>query len=177
MFRDEPAYAAKAADISAKTKDITEYLAILNLPAAQANMCVAYHSACSLQHGQQIKTLPQQLLRRAGFDVVEPLDSHLCCGSAGTYNIVQPEIAGQLRNNKLASLALLDAQVIAAGNIGCITQLQGGVGIPVLHTVQLLDWAYGGDLPPVLPKPEREHFLVTAAQEMLDLKREQQPAP
>jgi len=177
MFRDEPAYAAKAADISAKTKDITEYLASLDLPQTRTGLRVAYHSACSLQHGQQIKTLPQQLLRRAGFDVVEPQDRHLCCGSAGTYNIMQPEIAGQLRNSKLASLDLLDAQVIAAGNIGCITQLQGGVGIPVLHTVQLLDWAYGGDLPPILPKPEREHFLVTAGQEMLDLKREQQPAP
>ena len=100
-----------------------------------------------MQHGQQIKSAPQDLLRDAGFEVLEPQDSHLCCGSAGTYNIMQPEISRQLRANKLASIKMLQAQVIVTGNIGCITQLQSGSGIPILHTVQLLDWAYGGDKP------------------------------
>ena len=145
MFRDEPAYAAKAAAVSAKTKDITEYLATLDLPEANAGLRVAYHSACSMQHGQQIKALPQELLRRAGFEVVEPHDSHLCCGSAGIYNILQPVIASQLRQNKLAALSVLGARAVATGNIGCITQLQSSAEIPVLHTVQLLEWVYGGE--------------------------------
>ena len=150
MFRNEPAYAAKAAAVSAKTKDITEFLATLDLPEAQAGLRVAYHSACSMQHGQQIKTLPQQLLRRAGFEVVEPQDSHLCCGSAGIYNIMQPEIASQLRQKKLSALSVLGARAVATGNIGCITQLQSSAEIPVLHTVQLLEWAYGGNWPSAL---------------------------
>jgi len=147
MFRDEPAYAQKAKAISAKAKDITEFLAALNLPHAKAQGRVAYHSACSMQHGQQIKSVPQQLLRNAGFEVVEPKDSHLCCGSAGTYNIMQPEISAKLREKKLSTLKPLQADFIATGNIGCITQLQSGAGIPILHTVQLLEWAYGGDRP------------------------------
>ena len=150
MFRDEPAYAARAAAVSAKTKDITEFLATLDLPEANAGLRVAYHSACSMQHGQLIKALPQQLLRRAGFEVVEPYDSHLCCGSAGIYNILQPVIASQLRQNKLAALSVLGARAVAAGNIGCITQLQSSAEIPVLHTVQLLEWAYGGESPSTL---------------------------
>ena len=150
MFRNEPAYAAKAAAVSAKTKDITEFLATLDLPEANAGLRVAYHSACSMQHGQQIKALPQQLLRRAGFEVVEPHDSHLCCGSAGIYNIMQPAIASQLRQNKLAALSVLGARMVATGNIGCITQLQSSAEIPILHTVQLLEWAYGGEWPSTL---------------------------
>jgi glycolate oxidase iron-sulfur subunit len=147
MFRNDASYAKKAAEISSKAMDITEFLATLDLPEAQAGLRVAYHSACSIQHGQQIKTLPQQLLRRAGFEVVEPQDSHLCCGSAGIYNIMQPVIASQLRQNKIAALSVLGARMMATGNIGCITQLQSSAEIPVLHTVQLLEWVYGGEWP------------------------------
>jgi glycolate oxidase iron-sulfur subunit len=149
MFRDDPAYAAKAKAISAQACDITEFLVRQILPAAQVKMRVAYHSACSLQHGQQVKAAPQALLRQMGFEVVEPAESHMCCGSAGTYNILQPEIAAQLRDRKLANLAVLNADIIASGNIGCSTQLASGTSIPVVHTVQLLDWATGG------PKPEK----------------------
>ena len=147
MFRNDAAYANKAQAISAKAKDITEFLAKLNLPQGQGTGRIAYHSACSLQHGQQIKLQPQELLRRAGFQVVEPQDSHLCCGSAGIYNIMQPEISTQLKQRKLQTLSVLQAQAIASGNIGCITQLGRDAGIPVIHTVQLLNWAYGGDKP------------------------------
>ena len=147
IFRDDPAYAAKAKAISAKAKDITEFLATLNLPTGHGSGRIAYHSACSLQHGQQIKLEPQALLRRAGFEVVEPQDSHLCCGSAGIYNIMQPEISMELKRRKMLTLSVLNAQAIASGNIGCITQLGHGAGIPVIHTVQLLNWAYGGDKP------------------------------
>ena len=147
MFRDETIYAEKAKAISVKAKDITEFLADQNLPQVKMQGRVAYHSACSMQHGQQIKSAPQRLLRNAGYEVVEPQDAHLCCGSAGTYNIMQPEISAQLRDRKLATLRPLKADYIATGNIGCITQLQRGAGVPILHTVQLLDWAYGGDKP------------------------------
>ena len=147
MFRDDAVYAAKATAISAKAKDITEFLAEQFLPKGQGAGRVAYHSACSMQHGQQIKSLPQELLRHAGFEVVEPQDAHLCCGSAGTYNIMQPEISGELKRRKLESLDVLKSQIIASGNIGCITQLSRNCNTRVLHTVQLLDWAYGGDKP------------------------------
>jgi glycolate oxidase iron-sulfur subunit len=143
MFKDEPANAEKAQAISAKTKDVTEFLATLDLPPGQGQGRVAYHAACSIQHGQQIKTIPQQLLRRAGYEVVEPEDAHLCCGSAGTYNILQPEIAAQLRDKKVATLDQLRAQVIATGNVGCITQLQTGAKTPVRHIVEVLATAYG----------------------------------
>jgi glycolate oxidase iron-sulfur subunit len=143
MFKDEPAYAAMAKAISAKTKDIAEFMATLDLPPGKGQGRVAYHAACSIQHGQQIKAIPQQLLSRAGYEVVEPEDAHLCCGSAGTYNILQPEISTQLRDKKLATLDQLQAQVIATGNIGCITQLQTGTKAPVRHIVEVLAEAYG----------------------------------
>jgi len=158
MFRNDASYAEKAAEISSKAVDITEFLATLDLPEAQAGLRVAYHSACSMQHGQQIKTLPQQLLRRAGFEVVEPQDSHLCCGSAGIYNIMQPVIASQLRQNKIEALSVLGARLVATGNIGCITQLQSSADIPVLHTVQLLEWVYGGEWPSTFAQPDSGTF-------------------
>jgi glycolate oxidase iron-sulfur subunit len=147
MFRLEPAYAAKAAAISAKAKDITEFLSGLELPAQKMNLRLAYHGACTLQHGQQIKSQPLALLRRAGFEVAEVAEGHLCCGSAGTYNILQPEIAGKLRDRKVANIEATKPQAIATGNIGCITQIGSGTGIPILHTAELLDWAYGGPMP------------------------------
>jgi glycolate oxidase iron-sulfur subunit len=111
---------------------------------------VAYHAACSLQHGQQIKTLPKDLLARAGFTVLEPADAHLCCGSAGTYNLLQPAISGALKQRKVATLEAVRPQVIAAGNIGCMMQIGSGTDVPVVHTVELLDWATGGPVPPAV---------------------------
>jgi glycolate oxidase iron-sulfur subunit len=147
MFRLEPAYAEKAKAISAKAKDITEFLSGLELPAMTTNLRLAYHGACTLQHGQQIKSQPLALLRRAGFEVAEVAEGHLCCGSAGTYNILQPEIAEKLRDRKVANIEATRPQAIATGNIGCITQIGSGTDIPILHTVELLDWAYGGPKP------------------------------
>ena len=129
--------------------DITEFLATLDLPESEKGKGVrlAYHSACSLQHGQKVTDLPRQLLARAGFEVIDIPQAHLCCGSAGTYNILQPDIADRLKARKLANIKSINPDLIAAGNIGCITQIASGTNIPVVHTVQLLDWAYGGDKP------------------------------
>jgi glycolate oxidase iron-sulfur subunit len=153
VFRDQPApYAERAARVAGLAQDISEYLAKLDYAPTRAapGLTVAYHSACSLQHGQKITAEPKALLRRAGFSVVEPNEPHLCCGSAGTYNIMQPEIANRLRARKLDNLRAKNPDVIAAGNIGCMTQL-GGAGIPVVHTVALLDWMAGGPRPAGLP--------------------------
>jgi len=152
MLRLDPAYAEKAARVSALAKDVTEYLATLDLPSSSvpAGTAVAYHSACSMQHGQKIVRQPKELLARAGFVVREPREAHLCCGSAGTYNILQPEISARLRDRKTKNLAATQAAIVATGNIGCMTQLRGGVGMPVVHTVELLDWAYGGEKPAAL---------------------------
>ena len=132
MLREDPAYAEKAARIAALTKDITEILGDLGLPPAttDTDLVVAYHSACSMQHGQKITGLPKQLLTQAGFTVKDPPEGHLCCGSAGTYNLLQPEIAGRLRDRKVANIESTGPQVIATGNIGCITQIGVGHGDP-----------------------------------------------
>jgi len=143
--------AAEAAAVAAIARDVSEVLGRLALPAgAPKGLRVAYHAACSLQHGQKIKSAPKELLARAGFTVLEPADSHLCCGSAGTYNLMQPEISGQLKARKVATLEATAPQVIAAGNIGCMMQIGGGTAVPVVHTVELLDWATGGPKPPAL---------------------------
>ena len=149
MLRLDPAYAEKAAKVSALAKDITEYLATLDLPEPQvkSGLVVAYHSACSMQHGQKITRQPKELLARAGFVVREPREGHLCCGSAGTYNILQPEISTKLRDRKVKNIAATGASIVATGNIGCITQIADRAGLPIVHTVKLLDWAYGGEKP------------------------------
>ena len=147
MLRLDGDYAEKANSISAKAKDVTEFLAELNLPKQNMGLRIAYHAACSIQHGQQIKVQPLALLRGAGFNVAEVPEGHLCCGSAGTYNIMQPEIAEKLRDRKVKNIESTKPQAIATGNIGCITQIGAGTDIPILHTIELLDWAYGGEKP------------------------------
>ena len=147
MFREQPER-ARAEQVSALAMDISEYLTRIGYtPTREAPaLTVAYHSACSLQHGQQIRTEPKALLSRAGFTVVEPAEAHICCGSAGTYNLMQPEIAAQLRERKLGNILATKPDLLAAGNIGCLTQLSGA-GLPVVHTVELLDWMAGGPRP------------------------------
>ncbi|MDF2994817.1 MAG: protein of unknown function cysteine-rich region domain protein [Xanthobacteraceae bacterium] len=154
MLRLDPAYAERAEKVSALAKDISEFLVERGLPAPviAAGRRVAYHAACSLQHGQKVRTAPKALLNAAGFTVLEPAEGHLCCGSAGTYYILQPEIAGKLRERKVANIERTSPEIIATGNIGCITQIGGGTAIPILHTVELLDWATGGPKPDIVPE-------------------------
>jgi glycolate oxidase iron-sulfur subunit len=149
MLREDREYAKSAAQISALAKDITEYLGgiALNPSSQKGDLTVAYHSACSLQHGQKITGIPKELLSKNGFVVKDVPESHLCCGSAGTYNILQPDIAGRLRDRKIANIAAVKPDMIAAGNIGCMVQIAGGTSIPVVHTIELLDWATGGPKP------------------------------
>ena len=149
MLRLDSAYASKAKVISAKARDISEFLAQTEIPEAQMNIRIAYHAPCTLQHGQQLKTQAQALLRRVGFDVHEVPEGHLCCGSAGTYNMMQPEISGQLLKRKLANINATAPQIIATGNIGCMMQIGSATQTPIVHTIELLDWATGG------PKPSK----------------------
>ncbi len=150
MFRTDP-LSADAARVSAIAMDVSEVLMKLDLPqGTPKDMTVAYHAACSLQHGQKIKTYPKDLLKRAGFTVVEPADSHLCCGSAGTYNLMQPAISKELKARKVRTLEAKNPDVIAAGNIGCMMQIGSGTELPIVHSVELLDWATGGPQPPAL---------------------------
>jgi glycolate oxidase iron-sulfur subunit len=133
------------------TRDISEVMSELGIaPAAQSGLRVAYHAACSLQHGQKVTREPKALLAAAGFQVLDVPEGHLCCGSAGTYNLLQPKLATTLRDRKVKNIESVAPQIIAAGNIGCMTQIATGTGIPVVHTVELLDWATGGPKPAAL---------------------------
>ncbi len=154
MLRGDPDYAERAKALAGITRDITEFLKDIGLKPAvrDVDLKVAYHSACSMQHGQKITDAPKQLLIAAGFTVKDVPEGHLCCGSAGTYNIMQPEIANQLRDRKVANIERTAPDLIAAGNIGCLTQIKSGTPIPVLHTVELLDWATGGPAPQSISK-------------------------
>lgn len=149
MLRDDPQYAEKAKTVAALAKDVTEYLAKLELPKAETGLGIrlAYHSACSMQHGQKIKDQPKNLLAAAGFTVVDVPEGHLCCGSAGTYNILQSEISDKLKVRKVSNIERMKPDLIAAGNIGCITQIGSGTKVPIIHTIELLNWAYGGQRP------------------------------
>ncbi|MEM1299657.1 MAG: glycolate oxidase subunit GlcF [Pseudomonadota bacterium] len=150
MFRTE-ALAEDAATVSELARDVTEFMEGHGLenPAAPG-LTVGYHAACSLQHGQKVTTAPKKLLKQAGFRIVEPKNPHLCCGSAGSYNLLQPEIANELKARKVATLEAKNPDVISAGNIGCMMQIGSGTGIPVVHTAELLDWATGGPRPEAL---------------------------
>jgi glycolate oxidase iron-sulfur subunit len=149
MLRDDKDYAQKAERISSMTKDVTEFVATLTLDHVPIPAhSLAYHSACSMQHGQKITDLPKSLLRAAGFRVKDVPEGHICCGSAGVYNILQPTIAEKLRLRKVDHIERLHTDLIATGNIGCMTQIGKGTEVPIVHTVELLDWATGG------PKPE-----------------------
>jgi glycolate oxidase iron-sulfur subunit len=160
MLREDQAYSEKAARIAVLAHDVTEVAEALGLNAnsgvvAARNLRVAYHSACSMQHGQGIHAGPKNLLEAAGFEPLDVPEGHLCCGSAGTYNILQPEIAAALRDRKLANIAATQPDVVATGNIGCITQLAAGSPVPIVHTVELLDWASGGPEPKALQTGHR----------------------
>jgi glycolate oxidase iron-sulfur subunit len=155
LLAHDPAYAARAQRISALTLDLSEVLAgfeqeIRTLAAARHGGRIAYHPPCTLQHGQQIRGKAEQVLRTAGVEVALCADSHLCCGSAGTYSLLQPELAGQLRERKLAALEATGAPVYASANIGCLTHLQAGTDKPVLHWIEVLEQALNL---PAIPAP------------------------
>jgi glycolate dehydrogenase iron-sulfur subunit len=153
MLRDDPDYARKAARVAGLAVDVSEFLARFDLPPGEGRgLSVAYHAACSLQHGQKVTDAPQRLLAAAGYDVRTPAESHLCCGSAGVYNVLQPDIAARLGDRKAGHLVRLDADVVATGNIGCATQLAVRIDTPVVHTIELLDWAAGGPKPPSIER-------------------------
>ena len=155
LLRSDPAYAAKGQRISALTKDVTELVSELGLREVriQTGQRVAYQSPCSMQHGQQIKVQPKTLLTQAGFQVLDLPEAHLCCGSAGTYNILQPEIAAQLGARKADCISSVEPDLVASGNMGCMMQLAPRLAVPIVHTVELLDWATGGDKPAALSTP------------------------
>lgn len=158
MLRGDPARKSRAAAIAAITRDVSEFLEAIGLmsPRHVTGLDIAYHAACSLQHGQKVTDAPKALLEKAGFRLHDIAEGHLCCGSAGTYNLLQPEMAARLRDRKVGHIEATGARLVATGNIGCMMQLQSGTGLPVVHTVQLLDWATGGPKPAQLPNYERE---------------------
>ena len=146
LLRNDP-MAEDAARVASLARDISEVIEDLDLSANAPPFRVAYHDPCSLRHGQKITRQPRDLLAATGFNVLEPPESHLCCGSAGTYNILQVDISSQLRDRKAANIASTGPDVVATGNIGCILQLQNALNVPVVHVVQLLDWVTGGPAP------------------------------
>jgi glycolate oxidase iron-sulfur subunit len=160
LLRQEPRYAEKAARVAMLAKDVTEFMALLDLPPPQETLgrTIAYQSACSMQHGQKLDALPKRLLANAGYRLCEIAEGHLCCGSAGTYNILQPDLAERLRLRKIHNIEIAAPDVVATGNIGCLTQLANGLQRPILHTVELLDYAYGGPRPVALDGLDSQPF-------------------
>jgi glycolate oxidase iron-sulfur subunit len=152
LFRHDEAWRPAAERVQAIAKDITEFMSEHGLaePVRRPDLRVAYHAACSLQHGQGVTKAPKGLLGKAGFQVKDVPEAHICCGSAGTYNLLQPEIATQLRDRKVGNIGKTQPDVIAAGNVGCMTQIASGTDVPVVHTAELLDWVTGGPLPKAL---------------------------
>ncbi|MBS0518449.1 MAG: glycolate oxidase subunit GlcF [Proteobacteria bacterium] len=151
MLANDELWRDKAARVSALARDVSEFMVEVGLASASAPpLTVAYHAACSMQHGQKVIDQPRKLLRDAGFVVKDVPESHLCCGWAGTYQVLQPDLSRRLRRRKVANIESLRPDVIAAGNFGCVGNIAAGTGIPVVHTVELLDWATGGPRPPAL---------------------------
>ncbi len=158
IFRSDSNFKKKAKKISELTKDISEYLdenVRLNFTKTKENnkeYKIAYHSACSMQHAQKIHDIPMRLIKKTGNQVVDIPDGHICCGSAGTYNLLQNDIAKKLLKNKISNIEKIKPQFISTGNIGCITQIANATKIPILHTVEIIDWYTGGPKPQVLRK-------------------------
>jgi glycolate oxidase iron-sulfur subunit len=154
MLRSEPAYAEPAAKIAARCRDISEFISeSINLEyVSRPALKIAYHGACSLTHGQRVVDAPKTMLSQAGFMLIDIPEGHLCCGSAGTYNMLQSELANRLRDRKIANIDKVMPDLIAAGNIGCITQIAAGTPIPVVHPIELIDWATGGSAPKALER-------------------------
>jgi len=155
IFKDDKNMKKKAKKISELTKDVSEYLSEnlnLKFKKKEKKLRIAYHSACSMQHGQKIHSQPMNLLEKTKNEILEIPEGHICCGSAGTYNILQSKIAKQLLKNKVKNIESLKPQIISTGNIGCITQIRHGTNIPILHTIELLDWYTGGPKPKILNK-------------------------
>jgi glycolate oxidase iron-sulfur subunit len=151
MFAHDPAWKDKAARVSKLARDVSEFVLEIGLAnVTRRGLTVAYHSACSMQHGQKVDAQPRRLLREAGYVVKDVPDGHLCCGWAGTYQVLQPELSRRLRDAKVANIESLGPQVITAGNFGCVGNIASGTTIPVAHTVELLDWATGGPRPAAL---------------------------
>ncbi len=155
MLRGDPRYAQRAKTVAGLARDVSEYISNINnlKTEPRARLVVAYQAPCSLQHGQKITRQPKEMLSKSGFVVKDVPDGHLCCGSAGTYNMLQPQLARALRDRKIANIAKVAPDVIAAGNVGCITQIAAGTDIPVVHPIELIDWATGGPMPGALRRP------------------------
>lgn len=175
LLRDDAAMAEPAARVAGLVMDICEWLAKMDLsePETPRRYRLAYHDACSLRNAQKVTSQPRALLRRAGFQVADIPEAHFCCGSAGTYNLLQPAMARQLGQRKAMNIASTGPQLVAAGNIGCITQIGIYSGLPILHTVELLDWAYGGPLPPALQNLSLEEIAPEASEVQADSRTEQ----
>jgi glycolate oxidase iron-sulfur subunit len=167
MLRNDPFYADKSAVVAARVRDISQLLVQLPIvpTAVLPALVVAHHAACSLQHGQKIVREPKELLSKLGFVVKDVPEGHLCCGSAGTYNMLQPELAGRLRDRKIANIDKIAPDVIVAGNIGCITQIAAGTAIPVVHPIELIDWATGGPEPGAMKKRVPKPSMATGTNE------------
>ena len=152
IFRDHPdkELRKKAKIVSSLAKDVTEYLGKnikLNYVKKDKKFTIAYHSACSMQHGQKIHSQPMDLLKKTGNEIVEIPDGHLCCGSAGTYNLLQDEMAAELLKRKVSNIDKVKPDFISTGNIGCMTQISSGTKIPIVHTIEILNWYTGGEKP------------------------------
>ncbi|HHN73229.1 MAG TPA: glycolate oxidase iron-sulfur subunit, partial [Thermopetrobacter sp.] len=157
LLRHDEDWAERAVRIAAGTRDVTEWLAEVELPPMRAPepLTVALHNPCTLQHGQRILCAPRQLLEAAGFTVAEPAEPHLCCGAAGVYSILEPRLARALRRRRTGHLEATGAHVVASANLGCMQHLAGGTSLPVVHIVELLAWAAGGARPQALRTPQR----------------------
>jgi len=158
IFRNDKEFKKKAKKISELSKDITEYLEdnvklnFISMKKSDKKYKIAYHSACSMQHGQKVHEQPINLIKKTGNEVIEIPEGHICCGSAGTYNLLQSDIASDLLKGKIKNIEKIKPEIISTGNVGCITQISTGTNIPILHTIEIIDWYTGGPKPKILMK-------------------------